>query len=140
MTNEKDGPICGFGKVDTSMCLSAARSGRRCLAHSGLTCGGCRAHEATHECHHGDGVVLCEACEHISPTQHGPAIDPITRTETDLDRSIEITLERLNASGVLPSTIVQRRDAAVAIRRGLVTGIALQMLSGMARMTTQEDV
>jgi ribosomal protein L37AE/L43A len=136
MTSEET-PICGFGKSDGSMCLDE-RTGTRCPAHEALVCGGCHQHEATHECRHGDGVVLCEACGHISPTQHGPAVDPTARAEVEVDRQIEIALERLDATGVLPSTPVQRADAAVAIRRGLLTGLALQMLSGMARLIKED--
>lgn len=138
MTVEEEIPICGFGLADGSMCREV-RAQHRCPPHEALPCTGCRANQATHECHHHDGAVLCEACGHISPSQHGPAVDPITRAEVEIDRQIEIVLERLDASGVLPSTSVQRQDAATAVRRGLLTGIALQMLSGMARMTTQED-
>lgn len=127
-----DAPICGFGLADGSMCLSF-RGENRCSAHEGLVCNGCRKYEATHECVHGDGMVLCETCGHISPGQHGPAVDAVAVAEGELDRTIEIVLERLNATEVLPSTQVQRRDAASAIRRGLTMHTTLKVLAGLAR-------
>jgi hypothetical protein len=127
-----DEPICGYGLADGSMCVEG-RVSTRCLAHEGLVCNGCRAHEATHECRHGDGAQLCEACGHITGSQHGPAVDPISVAEGEMDRAIELVLERLNATEVLPSTQVQRSDAASAIRRGLTMQLSLGLLAGMAR-------
>jgi hypothetical protein len=127
-----DTPICGFGLADRSHCMET-RTGTRCDKHEGLVCSGCRAHQAIHECHHDDGAILCAACGHISATQHGPAVDPASVAEGEVDRVIELVLERLNATEVLPSTAVQRRDAASAIRRGLTMQLSLGLLAGMAR-------
>lgn len=127
-----DTPICGFGLADGSLCMNE-RERERCEDHEGILCGGCVRNEATHECLHGDGVRLCESCGHISPGQHGAAANPRDVAEAELDRAIELILEGLNTAEVLPSTQVQRRDAASAIRRGLTMHIAMKVLAGMAR-------
>jgi hypothetical protein len=127
-----DKPVCGYGLADGSMCLDD-RVTNRCLTHEGLVCRGCRAHEATHACRHDDGAHLCEACGHITASQHGPAVDSLSVAEGEMDRVIELVLERLNATEVLPSTQVQRSDAASAIRRGMTMQLSLGLLAGMAR-------
>ena len=127
-----DTPICAFGFADGSLCMEE-RTGARCLAHKGLTCQGCRKHKATHECRHGDGRVLCEACEHITGNQHGPRPNPPDVIEGEMSRAIELILEQLNITEELPSTAPQRRVAAVQIWRGLTTHVALKVMAGMAR-------
>jgi hypothetical protein len=126
-----DTPICGFGLADGSMCTDP-RQGRRCAKHDGLVCQGCHAHEATHECLR-DEAVLCEACEHVSNTQHGPRPNPIDVLDEEMGRAVELILERLNATGELPSTAPQRRAAAPQLWRGLSNHIAMKVLAGMAR-------
>lgn len=127
-----DIPICGFGFADGSMCLDE-RTGTRCLAHDGLVCNGCHRHKATHECRHGDGRFLCEACEHISASQHGPRANPRDVVDEEMSRAVELLLEQLNATEELPSTAPQRRAAATQIWRGLSNHIAMKVLAGMAR-------
>lgn len=127
-----DTPICGYGLADGSMCLED-RASTRCVTHDGLVCRGCRKHEATHECRFGDGIDLCEACEHISPNQHGPRANPRDVVDEEMSRAVELILEQLNATEELPSTAPQRRTAANQIWRGLSNHVALKMLAGMAR-------
>lgn len=127
-------PVCGFGLADGSMCVTPrAFTFDRCEPHEGLTCNGCRKREATHECLHGDGAVLCEACEHISGSQHGPRPNPRDVVDEEMSRAVELILEQLAATEVLPSTGPQRRDAANQIWRGLSNHIAMKVLAGMAR-------
>lgn len=128
----EDQGVCGFGLVDGSLCV-LPRVALRCSAHEALVCNGCRKREATHECLHSDGAVLCEACEHISGSQHGPRPNPRDVVDEEMSRAVELILEQLDATEVLPSTGPQRRDAAAQIWRGLSNHIAMKVLAGMAR-------
>jgi hypothetical protein len=133
MTTTEDQPVCGFGLAE-GMCRAPAPERSFCVHHEGLLCGGCQAHEATHICQRGNCLVsLCEGCEHISATQHGPRVNPRSVVENEMARAVELILETLNVSEVLPSTQVQRRDAAGEIWRGLSNHIALKVLAGMAQ-------
>jgi hypothetical protein len=128
-----DLPICGFGLVD-GMCRMPVESGVFCPKHEGIVCEGCGRHTATHQCGRSECLaVLCEACEHISATQHGPRVDPRDVAENEMARTVEMIMEDLNATEVLPSTQVQRRDAASLIVRRLSTHVAMKVLAGMAR-------
>jgi hypothetical protein len=131
-------PICGFGLRDGSMCVTQrAFSFDRCEHHEGLTCNGCRKRTATHECLHDDGMVLCEACEHISGSQHGPRPNPRDVVDEEMSRAVELILEHLDATEELPSTGPQRRAAAVQLWRGLSNHIAMKVLAGMARAESE---
>jgi hypothetical protein len=127
----EDHGVCGFGLADGSMCVHEP-IGRRCNAHDSLVCRGCGQHEATHECSR-DHIYLCEACEHISTNQHGPRANPRDVVDGEMSRAVELILEQLNVTEVLPSTGPQRRDAAAQIWRGLSNHIAMKVLAGMAR-------
>ena len=129
-------PICGFGLADGSMCVTE-RTGLRCEHHEGLTCTGCRKRDATHECLRGDGMVLCEACEHISGSQHGPRPNPRDVVDEEMSRAVELILEHLDATEELPSTGPQRRAAAQQIWRGLSNHVAMKVLAGMARAESE---
>lgn len=127
-----DVPICAFGLADGSLCMSERVVGR-CSAHEALVCNGCHRREATHDCRHGDGMVLCEACEHITGSQHGPRPNPRDVVDEEMSRAVELILEQLNSTEELPSTGPQRRAAASQIWRGLSNHIAMKVLAGMAR-------
>lgn len=129
---ESDRPVCGF-QLDLGMCRAESGENSFCPEHEGRLCKGCEAHQATHVCYRDScGAYLCEGCEHISATQHGPRVSPRTVVEAEMARAVELILETLNSSEVLPSTQVQRRDAAGEIWRGLSNHIAMKVLAGMA--------
>lgn len=131
-----DTPICGYGLADGSMCVMPREEfGDRCADHRGTACAAC-GREATHDCEAatcGHLVPLCTACVHISGNHHGRPVSPRETAEDEMARAVELILEGLNDTEVLPSTQIQRRDAAGAIWRGLSTHVALKVLAGLAQ-------
>jgi hypothetical protein len=133
-----DSPICGYGLADGGMCiLPRAADADRCSKHRGLVCRGRCDREATHDCSApACGEVpapLCAGCVHVTATQHGRPRTTQSAAEEEMARSVELILEGLNDTEVLPSTQLQRRDAAGAIWRGLSNHIAMKVLAGLAR-------
>lgn len=124
--------ICGYTLRDRSYCKNEPGAGGRCEDHINQKCASCGRFDATHDCP-ADGTPLCEQCEHISSEVHGKRPSQQDIVLDELNRAMELALEKLNESERLPSTGPQRHDAAPFLVQWLVNHVALKTLSGIAR-------
>lgn len=124
--------ICGYTLADRSYCKGEPLSQGRCERHAGVSCASCERFEATHDCPV-DGTPLCEQCEHVAKDVHGRRPSPQEIVLDELNRAMELGLERLSDTERLPSTGPQRHDAAPFLVQWLVNHVALKTLSGLAR-------